>query len=197
MQSRKKLSGRWVAHLVMVAAWLMGLLVTAPVAAHGGGTPQLVNEPAGNYLVSVWTAPNPLRVGQVHLTIALSELTTEGLPGEPLLGAAVRVMMEPQDIPGAQPIGGLATHEQSVNRLFYEIDLEVPAEGLWQVTLLLDGPAGRGQVSFDVQVLPPGSGLGLVWPIAAGVAILLAIVYIYRQGTRTQQPQPAAQDKQS
>lgn len=195
MSSWKKLHGHQLLCLLMVATVLAGLLVAGPVAAHGGGTPRLVNEPAGNYLVSVWTAPNPLRIGQVHITIALSEPTDEGLPGEPLLGAAVRVMMEPQDIPDAQPVGGLATHEQSVNRLFYEIDLEVPVEGLWRVTLLLDGPAGRGQISFDLQILPPAGPLARLWPLAAGLVILFAIVYIYRQGSRAQQPQPAGQDE--
>lgn len=165
----------WV---LLVLFWLAG---PHPVAAHGGGAPQIVNEPAGPYLVSAWTDPDPLRVGTVHITVALSEPAGDGgsnnaVAGEAVLGAAVRVVLEPQAIPDTRPVGGLATHENALNRLFYESDLEVPETGIWRVKLLIDGPAGSGETAFEVQVLPPTR---MNWPIlitAAAVVVVAAVV---------------------
>ena len=48
------------------------LLFTPPsIQAHGGGVPQLINAKAGPYRVSVCTQPDPIRVCEFHLTLAV------------------------------------------------------------------------------------------------------------------------------
>ncbi len=170
--------------------WVLLLLLwvaaTGQAFGHGGGAPQIVNEPAGPYLVSAWTNPDPLRIGTIHMTVAISEPAGEGfsadaVAGEAVLGAAVRVVLESQDNPAIRPVGGLATHEKAMNRLFYEADLEVPETGIWRVTLLIDGPGGTGETGFEVQVLP---STRMNWPVlvAAAAVVIVAAVLVQMSG---------------
>jgi hypothetical protein len=66
------------------------LIVAAAAPGHAfanGGTPRLNKTTAGPHLVSVWTAPDPPRVGRLDVSVAVMRPST----GEPALDAAARV----------------------------------------------------------------------------------------------------------
>ncbi|MEZ4620844.1 MAG: hypothetical protein R2867_35780 [Caldilineaceae bacterium] len=71
--------------------------------AHGGGTPRLTDVAAGPYRVFTWTQPEPLRVGEVHLTIGLTHdaahaiTATDSAMTQPVTDAAVIVRFTPRD----------------------------------------------------------------------------------------------------
>lgn len=157
---------------------LIFMLNAGTAQAHGGGgTPHLSNTVVGPYRVSVWTQPALLRAGNMHMSIAVSEPPASNAAaeaGSPVLDAIVNVRLNPVDRAG-ETVTAPATHQNAVNKLFYEADLNVPAEGQWQVTILIEGPAGSGHANFQIEVLPPspfnwafwGGGLALVL-LAAG-----------------------------
>ena len=151
---------------------LLLLLLAWPAAglAHGGGTPQLVNEPAGPYCISVWTTPEPARVGEFHLTLALSEPGEGREAGAPVLGADVRVRLEPVGAADPSPLTTVATNENSTNRLFYEADVIISDSGAWLVQIEVDGPAGEGNASFPLRVEPAQS---TNWLLLGGGGVLL------------------------
>lgn len=141
--------------------------------AHAGGVPQLSNAEAGPYRVSVWTQPDPLRVGQVDIVVAVAEppapdATVEEV-GALVLDAVVKVELKPVGQAG-ETLAAFATHEASTNKLFYEAILELPAEGRWQVNISVEGAAGSGNADFEVQVLPP---LGFNWFLLGGFGLIL------------------------
>ena len=152
---------------------LLLLLIPAAVLAHGGGTPQLINEPAGPYWVSIWTTPDPARVGAFHLTLGISEAGDGREAGPPVLGAEVRVRLEPAAAVEGRPVSTVATNEQATNKLFYEADLMIPAEGAWNVRVDVEGQDGAGSVAFPLTVEPAQStnwsllGIGGVGLVAA------------------------------
>lgn len=155
------------------------LFVPRSVQAHGGGTPQLINAQAGPYWMSVWTDPDPIRVGEFHVTVAVSEAPKPGAStreaGDLVLDAAVLVRMEPVSQSGATLVAA-ATRDNAVNKLFYEADLTLPAEGQWRVDILVDGPTGAGDASFDIEASSPSAFstlLSLGWPLWAGVGLVL------------------------
>ena len=141
--------------------------------AHGGGVPQLVNEAAGPYWVSVWTSPDPLRTGQVHFTVSVAEPGQGGEAGPPILGATVRIRLTAAEVEEA--ITTVARNEQSANRLFYEADAMVPAEGQWTATVFVTGSEGSGQAAFELQIQP---SQGTSW-FLVGAAALLAIGVLF------------------
>lgn len=157
--------------LSIAAALLLLIVLPAwPVRAHGGGTPQLTNEDIGPYWVSVWTSPDPVREGQMHVTVSVAEpgAATGQQAGAPVLGASVDVTLTPR-AGGFADATAQATNEQSANKLFYEADLMVPAAGDWQVQIDVQGPDGRGEARFDLVVLP---AQGIDWLLVGGLAFL-------------------------
>lgn len=157
-----------------------GVGVARPAWAHGGGVPQLTNAEAGPYRVSAWTLPDPIRVGEMHVSVAISEPpapgTVEEGMGDLVLDAQVRVQLEPVAQPG-EGLVTFATREEAVNKLFYETDVDLPSEGQWQVNILVEGPAGSGKASFELRVLPASTfntlrALPPLW-VAGGVGLAL------------------------
>lgn len=172
--------------------WRLFLFVTALLAmclgvvgvhAHGGGTPQVTNEDIGPYWVSVWTSPDPVREGQMHVTVAVAEPGGDAgeQAGAPVLGAIVELTVTPR-AGGFADVSARATNEQSANKLFYEADLMIPAAGDWQVQVDVQGPEGTGQARFNMTVLP---AQGTDWPLIGGVAFLgiSALFFFYAMRT--------------
>jgi hypothetical protein len=163
--------------LVVLAALAVLLLPGAyPAAAHGGGTPQLANAQAGPYRLSAWTQPDPIRAGEMHLTLAVTGPppagARDGESGDWVLDAAVRVRVEPVDAPG-ETLEAVATREDAANKLFYEADLELPAEGRWRVIVAVEGPAGAGTAAFEIAALAPSPLAGINWPVWGGLSLAL------------------------
>jgi len=158
-------------------------LPTDIVWAHGGGTPRLTNADAGPYWVSVWTQPDPLRVGTVHLTVAVSEPNTAGgahrEAGPPVLDATVQVRFKPLDHTGETLIAE-ATHADAANKIFYETDLELPQTGRWQAEITVTGPDGTGSALFEAQVSPPAA-FSWSWVGGLGVVALVAVWTIQKR----------------
>jgi hypothetical protein len=174
-QSGLRYMGRLASTLAGLALILLAALasVARPAQAHGGGTPQLTNSPAGPYIVSVWTQPDPVRVGEFHITIAVAEKSETREAGDLVLDAKVRVQVQPLD-PSGESLTAFATREKAVNKLFYEADLDLPSPGKWQVLVAAQGPAGAGTATFDIEALPAStlsSLLGFGWPLWGGVAL--------------------------
>jgi hypothetical protein len=121
-----------------VIAVILLAALARPAAAHVTGTPHLINAPAGEYLLTVWTAPDPPRVNDFHVIVGVTR------PDDPSLVLNERVMIRAAPINGRQAAAtALATHEQSDNKFLYEAYLEVTDDGLYEVTVTV-GEAGGG-----------------------------------------------------
>ncbi len=166
---------------------LFGISTTA-IQAHGGGFSQITNAEAGPYRVSVWTQPDPIQVGEVHFTVAVSQPPPANAPqneaGPPVLGAAVKIQLKPLDS-GGETLLLTASHEEAVNKLFYETDTKLLLDGRWQALVSIDGPDGPGRVSFEIKVLPLANSTWM-WAGGLGLAVLVAVwgVRFYKNGGR-------------
>lgn len=144
------------------------------VEAHGGGAPQLVNEPAGPYWLSVWTSPDPARAREpLHLTIGVTEPGSGREAGAPVLGADVRISLSAAEGAG-MPVS--ATAAGGANKLLYEADVNLPEVGLWTVQVDVDGRAGQSRVSFDLEVAEAGGASWLLW--GGGGVLLIAVLFV-------------------
>jgi hypothetical protein len=148
---------------IMLILLVMGCL-NQPLFAHGGGIPQIANAPIGQYTISVWTDPAPLRVGTVHVTVGLAQ------ENEAVLNRQIQVTLAP--VAGGQPIEARATHENSANKFLYEADLAIDRPGDYRITVQVDNLADS--VSFIDTVT--GASLTTNPFVIGGIVLLVAVV---------------------
>jgi hypothetical protein len=161
-----------------ISLWLALLLlvvVANSMAAHGGtGTPQLTNEDIGPYRIFVWSAPEPPQVGPYHVAVAMTESLpgdASGFAGKPILNADITVTLT--HVASGETLTKKATHQDAVNKIYYEADFEVPTPGEWSVHLAVIGPDGAAEAAYMAEILEATFN----WmPIAGGaLAVLLAV----------------------
>ena len=188
---------------------LIGALLPAPLLAHAGvGIQHLNNVPTGPYRVYVWSDPEPPEVGEYHVTVALTENVegdTTGLAGGPVLDAFVIVEITHQQ--SGETLSARATHDDALNKLFYEASFAPAKQGIWSVQVRIAPPGcedgqngndnGSGSpaspcqpqqvVSYQDEILPK------VFPWPAVLGGLLAVALILAAGLlywKTQPPAP-------
>lgn len=166
----------WLARGALVAAICC---IPSLAAAHGGGTPQITDLPAGPYRLFAWTSPDPWRADSAaHITVAVTRVDDQGQTF-PVAGAAVRVWLTAAD-EAAQRVELAATPVSAVATGFYEADHPLPAAGPWEVSVQVQGEEGSGSVSFAMRAEPAAA---VNWPLWIGTAVaLLALTGIL--GTR-------------
>ena len=138
---------------------LVGALV-AGLARADGGTIR-IQEDAGPFRITVWSAPEPLRVGAADLSV----LVQRRGEGSPSLDAEVELRL---DGPEAQPpIEARATREQATNELLYAAAVTLPAAGTWRLRASVREGADAVEVAGDLPVAPPLPRLWTLWPYLA------------------------------
>lgn len=159
-------------------AIMMALLIffgVRQVWAHGIGTPVQINVPSGPYLLSIWTDPDPLRVDETHVTVAVMEPETQA----PIVtGVQVQVQLTAV-ADESLSFTAAASADNSANRLLYAAVFEnLPTAGSWRGLISVDGPAGVGQdMPFEVEVLPPAP-FNWLWPGIGGLVVLLLVWWV-------------------
>ncbi|WP_298980613.1 FixH family protein [uncultured Caldilinea sp.] len=159
--------------LMLASVWLMIAVSVTPAAAHGGGTPQVVDAPAGPYRLFAWTTPDPWRAGEVaHITVAVTRVDAAGQVF-PVADAQVMIRLTSETQPEqtltlpAQPVSAVATG-------FYELDHKFPGDGLWRIEVEARGAEGVGVVAFTMAVEPAASAPWLLWAGATLAAVVIA-----------------------
>lgn len=174
--------------LLLAGLWLGAW--PAMLSAHGGGTPQITDAPAGPFRLFVWTNPDPWRTdAEVHVTIAVTQV--DGADQTlPVTDAVVTVRLYHDGQP-AQELTLAATPLPTAAG-FYEADGRVPGAGRWQVEVQLTSPAGVGAGSFIQEVQSGGSSINwLAW--GGGALALIALVGF--AGTRRRRGTMAARHR--
>jgi hypothetical protein len=129
-----------------------------PAARADGGTVRLV-ERQGGFQVSVFTSPNPLRVGPVDISVLLQDSETLA----PMSASIITLNVTPRGGAG-HAIHCFATVEAATNKLFRDASVELPEPGWWDVEVDCEGAHGGARVRFAMDVAPPLPGWMAAWP---------------------------------
>jgi hypothetical protein len=167
-----------LAKVVILTSLLLGLSLPTTTYAHGGGTPRLTSAPAGPYRVYAWSEPEPWRVGEAHLSIAVTKPNPDGSSTQvelPVTDAEIEVTFTPIH-DSTSPIVVQGTHQSLLDNIYYEADTILPSEGIWRVTIDVIGPEGSGAVDFSLEALPPRTINWTLVGAAGGVLVILFIV---------------------
>lgn len=184
-----------------VFALALSLALTLPpniARGHGGGTPRITNQEIGPYRLYAWTQPEPIRVGEAHLTIAVTQAADDrAQPAQvetPVTDADVVVTFTPANASG-QEIKVRANTASSLGDVYYEADAVLPSAGAWVISIAVEGRDGGGRGGFDVTV---EAARRLNWTLVGigGILLVTALALIaMRAGRRA--PQPAQRPRRS
>lgn len=155
----------------------IALLLSAPTARGDGGAVRL-RQTEGRFVVTVFTAPTPLRAGPADISVLVQDRDTN----EPLLDAEVLIVLTPLDQDGAA-LRGAATRALATNKLLYAVVMDVPSAGAWDLRVTVrrghEAATVAGQMTFAAAVPP----LLAHWPYLAfpPVAVLVFVVNQWRR----------------
>jgi hypothetical protein len=149
------------------------LFALPSLAVADGGTVRL-SEQKGNYRITVFTAPIPLRAGPVDLSVLVQDADTGELVSE--VQVTIKAVRS-----GSPDIAfrHRATTESATNKLYYAATFDLPEPGWYSVEVFIDGVLGKAQVRFELEAAEPlPSWLAMLpwvgWPV---LAILLFSIH--------------------
>ena len=189
---RKSVSSRTVSVCLLLIVHCV--LLPGRILAHGGvGFQHINNEPAGPYRVYIWSDPEPPQVGEYHVAVALTENIegdATGLAGGPVLDADVTVEMVHQE--NGTTLIEKATHDDALNKLFYQASFAPATRGIWDVQVRIVALDGQVAVGFEDEILPkPFPWRALLGGLLSVVLLVGAFVLYWKT-----QPQDAPQPVQ-
>jgi hypothetical protein len=153
-------------------ALLAALAWAAPTWADGGLV--RVSQPAGPFIVTVFSSPTPLRAGPIDLSVLIRD------PGvdETVLDAAVDVSL--YQVGGSLHVHTSATHDQATNKLLYAALLDLPAPGEWEVRVSIEQRARSAALSFTVTAEPPLPPWRAYWMYFALPAVGIGLYAVHQ-----------------
>jgi hypothetical protein len=165
--------------IVSLFAFLSG--ASGGIALADGGRLRVMQQ-QGDYLVTAFTSPNPLRAGPIDVSVLVQDATT----GRAVTDANVIVELRRSD-DSYPPIRAAANTETATNKLLQAALIELPASGRWEVGVLGGLPrtgAETGlpiEVRFTIEAAPPLPGWLMVWPWFAWPAVAVLLFAIHRK----------------
>jgi acetylornithine deacetylase/succinyl-diaminopimelate desuccinylase-like protein len=168
---------RWTGGAACALAAVLVLLAGASAALANGGTLRLANVPMGEYRVSAFTDPTPVRPDTLDVSVLV---VREGVTG---VAEDVRVTVRTRALEGQGPeTVREATREQADDPRYHAAKFALGAEGEWEVTVAVIGPHGQGEASFRLRARERGLlGHPLVLMGLALLPLLAVALWIFRE----------------
>jgi hypothetical protein len=142
--------------------------------ARGDGGAVRFSEKRGDYRITVFTSPTPLRAGPVDISVFVQNAAT----GEAVTAGEIIVRVAPRGRPD-DALQQLATTEAATNKLYRAAVFELMESGWWDVDIKFEGLREPVQVRLELEAGPQlprwrSLWLWIGWP---AVAIVLYAVH--------------------
>lgn len=109
---------------------LLILLLLSTGRAFADGGRMLFREPAGPFIVTFFTTPDPLTVNRADFSLAIERPNTAHL----IEHAHVTFILTPQK---GKPLVLHATHGQATTRFLQAANFTLPSAGLWRIKVII------------------------------------------------------------
>jgi hypothetical protein len=137
--------------------WLLLGPSCAIVLADGGRV--VLVERQGDYRISVFASPDPLRVGPIDISILLQDVSTDA----PVADAEIDVSLSSRD-QRSPTIHVTATNAAATNKLLRAALLDLLTPGIWDTEIAISADHGPAKVRFAIEASPPFPRWLTVWP---------------------------------
>jgi hypothetical protein len=151
-------------------ALLLASLLLGGVARGDGGRLRL-SQASGPFVVSVFTAPEPLRAGRADVSVLVQAR------GSVVLDAAVELRLRAPD--GTEQTLA-ATRRAAGNALLQSAFVELPAPGRWALAVTVRHANTSATVRGDLDVAPATGALTAHW-IPLTVPVPCILLFAWRQ----------------
>ena len=142
-----------------------------------------VNQSAGPFDITVFTAPTPARIGPVDVSV----LVVDRAGQLPLLDADVQVGLRPAAAPALER-SATATHAGATNKLLYGVALDVPSAGSWTLEARVRAGERAATVSCVLEVEAPLGPLVAYWPYLGLPAVAIGVFALQQWIRRSRAP---------
>jgi hypothetical protein len=133
--------------------------VLAPLVTYADGGTVHLREASGPFLVTVFAAPEVLRVGLIDTSVLVQDRKT----GTVILGTTVNLELQP--IPDTNPPFAIrATLGQAKNKLLQAVTINVPAPGWWAVKIFVRRDREEVLLTTKFLIMPAAPRLATLWP---------------------------------
>src|SRR5262245_37512398 len=141
--------------------------------AHSDGGVVQFQKPAGQFLITAFTTPSPLRAGPVDISLMVQNLENK----QPVLDCKAVVQLLKQ---GATSIRSEATHEAAQNKLFYAALMKIPESGVWELEAFITHGSESVKVAGAIGVAPSNPVIFGYWRSLA-IPLLLIPLFVLNQ----------------
>jgi hypothetical protein len=138
---------------------VLAVVMLAPITARADGGVLRLRQASGPFLISIFTASDPLRAGPLDLSVLVQDRSS----GENILDASVDLALQPLDS-DSPPLLARATHEQATNKLLDAAIVKIPAPGRWGLRIDVRRGPDEATATTELQVAPPPPRLAAIWP---------------------------------
>jgi hypothetical protein len=146
------------------------LVVLTAVVVRGDGVAVPLKDASGPFLVTIFTAPDPLRAGPVDVNVLVQARTT----GAALVDSTLTFEIQdgPDGLRSAKP-------GRSKNGLVQSATLDL-RPGLWRLRVSVSEGGETGEVATDLHVVAAGPRLGTVWPLLSIPPAAIALFILHQ-----------------
>lgn len=154
--------------LVVVIIFAVFATMTAPTSeSHGTGVQLNRREFAGAYEVALGIVPDPPRVAEIFITIAVIEQQTRAI----VMNADVTLTGKG---PNSVTLGPLVVETDPLDPTFYDLSTHLTEVGTWEFTVNISAHQGPGLAYFTIEVVDdsPLTGILTLITLLAFLSIL-------------------------
>ena len=144
-----------------------GLCLAAHFLFADGGIVQFQKQ-AGSFVVTLFSAPVPLRVGAADLSVMVQKIEDRSA----VLDCEVFLQLSH---PGEPDIRVAATRAQATNKLLYAAHPLLQRSGMWHVIVEIKASGDTVRVAGDMIVLPEEAPLIAHWPYFAVLPVAVGL----------------------
>jgi hypothetical protein len=141
------------------------LVVVPPMLADGGR--MRLRQTAGPFVLTVFTAPEPLAVGPADVSVLVQDAAT----GNVVLDADVEIRVRPMD--GVRTVRYTAATGR--NRLLRQATVDLPFSGRWHLEVAVRRGSQEAIISGLLPVSTATSRWRAAWPLLAAPPVLVAL----------------------
>ncbi|MBV8865032.1 MAG: FixH family protein [Acidobacteriaceae bacterium] len=152
---------------------LLVFLIAAEIIFADGGT-LVLRKQAGPLTISIFSSPEPLRVGPADLSVMVQKRNDKS----EVLDAKVSLHLTHSNPDGIAEVFARATHANATNKLLYASRVNLASAGVWRLAAMVDSKNGSAEVAGEVTVRPPQPPILAYWPYFTLVPLIIALFVV-------------------